>query len=80
MELLVLDKSVLSVQMLHRRDLLGLNALSADDLHKSYRHAAYRQYVWWTKGSLGQGRVVIPSCCVLLIRQTFPDTHNVYTG
>ena len=48
---------------------------------RSYRLAAYRQFIYWTHSRLGKGiRKVIPSCIVLAIRQEFPEADNVYTG
>ncbi|CAH1794994.1 unnamed protein product [Owenia fusiformis] len=51
--------------------------------HKKMRHIAYRQYQQWIHGHLGRHvRIIIPSCCVSLIRETFPapELDPVYTG
>lgn len=46
---------------------------------RRYRYTAYRQFVWWAYGHLGEGRrVVIPSCVVTAIRKAFPSLE--YTG
>uniref|UniRef100_A0A672FYM8 P2X purinoreceptor 7 intracellular domain-containing protein n=1 Tax=Salarias fasciatus TaxID=181472 RepID=A0A672FYM8_SALFA len=46
----------------------------------SYRHLAYRNFVRWCWGYLGQHiRVVLPSCAVTVIREHFPE-DGPYTG
>ena len=48
---------------------------------RPFRHSAYWQFVLWQHGCLGVGRrVVIASCCVWNIRDTFPDPRAHYTG
>ena len=48
---------------------------------RQFRHLAYRQFVLWQPGLLGvERRVVIASCCVWKIRDTFPDPRAHYTG
>ena len=49
--------------------------------NKARRHGAYRAFVAWQYGQLGQGnRVVIPSCCVWAIRNRYPSASGQYTG
>lgn len=76
---IVLDELVLEVAIRSRNDAL---AEPRDiDYNKAHRHAAYRQYVMWIHGHLGAGnRKVIPSCCVLRIRDRYPDPSGHYIG
>ncbi|KAL5496979.1 hypothetical protein EMCRGX_G013360 [Ephydatia muelleri] len=50
--------------------------------NRSYRHAAYRQYILWSYNiRLGRRiRRVIPSCVVTAIRNEFPEPDNNYVG
>ena len=48
---------------------------------RSYRLAAYRQFIRWTYSRLGRGiHRVIPSCVVAAVRHEFPDPDGAYTG
>ena len=48
---------------------------------RSYRLAAYRQFIHWTYSRLGRGiRKVIPSCVVAAVRYEFPDPDGTYIG
>ena len=74
----VLGRNVLLVAIRHMNDLFAYDEQPGND---SYRHAAYRQYVLWRFNRLGSGnRVVIPSCVVWSIRDTYPSINGTYTG
>ena len=75
---LVLDGNVLDLAMRYREDVL---AIDHPRNNGNFRHTAYRQYVLWQHGRLGQGnRRVVPSCCVLAIRTRYPSPNGIYTG
>ena len=75
---LVLDGNVLDIAMRYREDVLVLDHPRNNE---NLRHTAYRQYVLWQHGRLGQGnRRVVPSCCVLAIRVRYPSPNGIYTG
>lgn len=75
---LVLDAEVLDIAIRYREDVL---VLENPRNNENFRHAAYRQYILWQHGRLGQGnRRVIPSCCVLAIRRRYPSPNGIYTG
>ena len=79
--LLILEPMVLNMASNYRNDFLGLSDEDEEDLNKSFRHSAYRQYTLWRHGYLGaNNRKVIPSCCALAIREKFPSPHGIYTG
>ncbi|CAH1267813.1 P2RX7 [Branchiostoma lanceolatum] len=79
MDLYILDEGILRLARAYRNDLLGLQ--DGQDEVKEFRHAAYRQFLLWQSGRLYDGnKVVIPSCCVWRIRDTFPDPNAQYTG
>jgi len=79
---LILDPQVLNLNMLYRADVLAIQNIGQDDpraKNKSFRHAAYRQYVLWQYGRLRRGeRKVINSCCVWKIRDRYPDPSGQY--
>ena len=85
--LLCLDKSVLMLQRRHVSEMFNLKMEDEDPKNtnsrenRSWRHAAYKQYILWQLGYLGpKDRRVIPSCCVWEIRDCFPDQFGQYTG
>lgn len=65
--------------------LVALHESKGDPLEKetsnrSFRFAAYKQFVWWVFQRLGKGnRRVLPSCVIWQIRGNFPQTDGMYT-
>ena len=82
MDLYILDNGTLRQAKMYRKDILALQDVQEPgEDNREFRHAAYRQFVLWQYGRLGEGnRVVIPSCCVWRIRNTFPDPQGQYKG
>uniref|UniRef100_A0A8C6NLE7 P2X purinoreceptor 7 intracellular domain-containing protein n=1 Tax=Nothobranchius furzeri TaxID=105023 RepID=A0A8C6NLE7_NOTFU len=82
MDYYILDDGVLRLARAAWNDIFAIEDAQEPGVEqRQYRHAAYRQFVLWQHGHLGQGnRVAIPSCCVWRIRSTFPDPRGHYTG
>jgi len=60
MEHYILESNVLGLHIQFRNEVL-INPV--DGTNKALRHGAYRQYIVWQYGRLGEGiRKVIPSC------------------
>ncbi|KAH3715588.1 hypothetical protein DPMN_058300 [Dreissena polymorpha] len=81
MTLSVLDRMTLYSQQQYRQDVFSFNAETLDDVNKSFRHAAYRQFTILMHGKLTAGdRRTVPACCVKLIREKFPSPSGQFTG
>ena len=75
---LCLDRDVLELCIRNTRDIRNDRE---DNSPRSFRKAAYRQFILARHGHLGKGnRRVCPSCCVLKIRGHFPSVTGVYMG
>ena len=82
MDLFILEEGVLRLARRIWNDVRAEeDAAEPGEANKQFRYAAYRQYVVWQHGALGEGRrVVIPSCCVWRIRDKYPDPFNQFKG
>jgi hypothetical protein len=68
--------------ILHEKDVIKKKIYMKTN-NRIWRHVAYKQFVYWINSwvTLGKNnRKVIPSCVVHVIRETFPDEENNYTG
>ena len=78
-KIICLNKAVL------KNVLIGMHETKGDPLeqkitNRSYRFAAYKQFVWWVFQRLGKGnRRVLPSCAVWRIRNCFEEEDRVYS-
>ncbi|XP_041465490.1 uncharacterized protein LOC121416098 [Lytechinus variegatus] len=80
---LIIDEAALLIQRAMWIDLYNLedDPQEPGEENRAMRHAAYRSFVFWQHGRLGQGnRRVIPSCCVTKIRSLYPSLNGLYTG
>lgn len=82
MDAFILQSGVLRMAQRMWNDSRALeDANTPGESHRQFRFAAYRQYVIWQYGQLGQGhRVVIPSCCVWRFRDKCPGPNGMYRG
>ena len=72
---IVLDPNILDIAMRYKEDVL---AMEHPRNNENFRHTAYRQFVLWQHGPLGQGdRRVVPSCCVQTIRKRYPSPNGI---
>jgi len=70
-----LEDSFIRIHRQPREDITALGNI------REYRYGAYRHFIYWQHGALGQGnRLVIPSCCVWRIRELVQDTFIFIPG
>jgi len=77
-EMIVLNRDVLSVAIVHCSDFYGDAVMYTPS---EYRKAAYWQWTMWRVRYLGRGvRKVIPSCVVWCICNKYPSLNGNYLG
>lgn len=75
---LCIDRHVLELAIRARCD---IRVEPLDFLMSSFRKAAYRQFILWEHGYLGnRNRQIIRSCAVKKVREQYPAPDNVYMG
>ena len=74
--LICLEREVLETALSGWDRIVGENNAICN---KSYRFIAYKQYISWIHGKLGNDvRIRIRTCVLYKIRQTFPAPDNIY--
>ena len=74
----VLNRDVLSVTIVDHHDVLVEDATYTPE---AYRKSAYRQWIMWRVGYLGNGvRHVVPLCIVWAVRDHYPAPDRHYLG
>jgi len=69
-----IEEGFIRIHRQSREDITALGNI------REYRYGAYRHFIYWQHGALGQGnRLVIPSCCVWRIRELVQDTFIFYS-
>ena len=65
--------------LLFAKNTAGVRNDRQDSSSHTFHKAAYRNYILDTHGYLGKRkRKVVPSCCVLCIRQHYPSARGIY--
>ena len=82
MDLYIIQPGVLNMAVGIWNDVRAQNvAQNHNERNRQLRYAAYRNFVMWQHGVLGSGnRVVVPSCAVIRIRRSYPDSGGQYRG
>uniref|UniRef100_A0A1A8QE67 P2X purinoreceptor 7 intracellular domain-containing protein n=1 Tax=Nothobranchius rachovii TaxID=451742 RepID=A0A1A8QE67_9TELE len=76
------DEGNLRIHRQYREDLMAVRpAREPGDDNREYRYAAYRHFIFWQHGAFGRGnQLVIPSCCVWVVRDRYQDPYGQYKG